>query len=114
MKWILWNAMPIQIVEVAHERGLIYVYSGHVDGEESIESVRIMTKHPEKLKQLYFSVTDLTKAESLNLSQQDIQMIVEVDRTINIHLQPGFVIAIIAVQDIHFGLARMWQAYVES
>jgi|SRR5579859_2334160 len=106
--------MPVKIVPVSEARGTAHLFSGAVDGEQIVESIRVMLREPEKLPALRFALIDLSESEQLNVSNDDVQLIVEQDRKLNSYLSPGFMVAIVASRDVHFGLARMWQTYVES
>jgi len=106
--------MPVKLREIAGGRGLVFAYSGTLTVKDTDERLRLLLEHPERLPRLYFILVDFSDCDSLQFTQEEIKLVAEQDKALRNHLPAGFVVAIIAVRDLQYGLARMWQTYVEE
>jgi len=60
-----------------------------------------------------YQIIDFTKCTSFQLSSDDMRTIVEVDLETS-KSNPDIIIAIIAPQDIAFGMSRVYEAYADE
>jgi hypothetical protein len=59
-----------------------------------------------------YAIVDLSEAEEIHVSPAELRATVEEDKHIAQIAEPGMLVVIAAPQDLGFGLARMWEAFV--
>lgn len=96
-------------IELRDDKGLILSCSGVLIGKELISVKRSLVT--EQNKGLRYHIADLTAVDEIHISNAEIQAIVEVDKRLAAISQPGMPVAIVAPQDLGFGLARMWEVF---
>ena len=99
--------MTIEIKDVDGGLGNIILFTGIVEEEEF---VNVMTKHMkqdrDKFKQYRYSLSDLTAVTTIDISRNAIELIANLsEKAANVN--PKAVVAIVAGQDLVYGLARM-------
>jgi hypothetical protein len=62
---------------------------------------------------LRFLLFDLSGSERLDIPTLDVRRVARVDREYA-ETHPPFAIAVVAPDDLEYGLARMWQAFVDD
>ena len=67
---------------------------------------------PEKIKKFKFIISDYTEVSETNISDIDIKKLSRICKEASLVNQNISVVAILPT-DLLFGLARMWQAYIE-
>jgi len=101
--------MPIEIKDVENGLGNLIIVNGVVTEIEFVEALqRHLTQNPEKFRRYRFSLTDLSEVTELNLSKAVIE---EHSRACirSAEVNPDAVVAVVAPQDLQFGLSRMWE-----
>ena len=93
-------------------RGLELVGTGVVLGSEVIQANGELIQEKERLRVVRFAIVLFEATAKLELTTEEIREIVDQDRLMA-EWAPHMAVAIVARQDIQYGLARMWEAYVE-
>lgn len=106
--------MPVVLQDIADGNGAIFHCSGHVTGEELIQSKFGLDKQQDRLRKWRFAIVDHTECAHADYSLSDIQRLTEVDRRLASFVPPGFLIAVISPDDFVFGVSRMWQSLADA
>ena len=101
--------MPYQTTFVDDGRCVIITGSGVVLGSEILTAARAITEHVQGGKSLTRGWVDLSDVTELRVTRDDMHMIAAENR-FAATLSPQIVVAVIASQDLAFGMARMWEA----
>jgi hypothetical protein len=106
--------MPIQI-EFRHEgRGVLYRCEGVLGLQQIADANNRLLVSPGRIRKLKYAIVDASLMEPQYFSPSEMDDIVLQDRQIASYVSPGFLVAVVAKQSAVFGLARMWQAYIEG
>ncbi len=62
----------------------------------------------------FFIIVDLTQVTSLTGETSELEQLVVQDKLLAALTRPGLPFAVVAPQDAHYGVARMWQAISED
>ena len=89
--------------------GIISRGEGVVTGSEIKEVNDIIYESPEKIKNIVYQICDLTNVSNISLSNSEIEEIAEQDSKA-FQINPNMFIAIVADDDLIYGLSRMWEA----
>ena len=106
--------MPVVLQDIAHGHGAIFHCSGHVTGEELIQSKYGLDRQQDRLSKWRFAIVDHTECAQADYSLSDIQRLTEVDRRLAQFVPPGFIIAVVSPDDFVFGVSRMWQSLADA
>lgn len=106
--------MPIRL-EFLHEgRGVTYRCEGVVALQHLLDANNRLLVSPGRMRKLKYAIVDATVMEPQYISPSEMDGIVWQDRQIAAYVPPGFLVAVVAKQSAVFGLARMWEAFVEG
>jgi hypothetical protein len=105
--------MPIEVEVLQNGTGLLLRYRGNVTGKDKIEVMERLIASPELVSRLRYMVIDDGSAH-LDLSMEEVRIIAGQDRRIAQIAPAGIVVAMIAPREVDFGMARMWQVFVEE
>ena len=83
---------------------------GLMTDEDVIEANNTIYASEEKIAQLKYQLCDYTKVDKFEISNFELRRIASQDEKAAT-LNPDMLVAIVSVQDLMFGLARMWEAY---
>ncbi len=92
-------------------QGLELFGTGIVRGSEVLQANQEMLAEEERLRAVRFSLVVFDAAAKMELSTEEIRQIVDQDRLMA-EWMPDLALAIVAYEDLHFGLSRMWEGYV--
>jgi hypothetical protein len=101
--------MPIK-VSYREDGGVDFDEQGLMTGEDVIEANNTIYASEEKIAQLKYQLCDYTKVDKFEISNFELRRIASQDEKAAT-LNPDMLVAIVSVQDLMFGLARMWEAY---
>ena len=90
---------------------LLCVGSGTVKASEIFEAKAALDLN--RLKAVLFAIVDFQETQRLDLTVNEIRDLARIDETPTKTTQNPCV-AIVAPRDLHFGLARMWEIFVET
>jgi len=94
--------------------GLLFICTGNVTARDLLDAKDRLLEMPSRLRECQFAIVDLGLASSLHLSPDDIRRIADKDRDLAVITRPGLPIAVLAPNDVAYGLARMWEIFVEN
>ena len=87
-------------------------FSGVTTGAEIVAAKAEALAHPFG-RPLGFLLFDFTGAEQFDVPTADVRRVASEDREYAA-THPPFAIAVVAPQDLEYGLSRMWQAFVDD
>ncbi|HSA78508.1 MAG TPA: hypothetical protein VLG72_06590 [Nitrospirota bacterium] len=104
--------MPVDIKILQDGSGILYLCHGTVTGKDFIEAnQRLLTF--DNLKQVRYGIVDETAVDDIHMSESDMLTITAQDEKIANIVPSGAVVAVIAAGDFAFGLARIWESFIE-
>lgn len=103
--------MPVRLVQLAQGQGIVFSCHGRVVGKDMIDANDRVAKMD--LAPLVFAVVDHSGGSELEYDGNSIKRIVEQDRQLMKSLRPGFLVAVVAPNNLEFGFSRMWQTMAE-
>ena len=106
--------MPID-VKVLHDGvGIMYLCHGTVTGKDFIEADKqLLSSSREHLKQVRYGIVDGTAIDDIHMSESEMLTITAQTKKIASLVPAGTIVAVIAKGDFAFGLARMWESFIE-
>jgi hypothetical protein len=105
--------MPFSIEWTDDGRTVLCSGSGVVTGGEILRATETCLAQPERFRTLLRATIILAGITELEVSADDVKRIAFLDGRLAA-LNPRAAVAIVAPQDSVFGVARMWEAYVED
>jgi hypothetical protein len=106
--------MPISIEGRQDGAGVIYYCHGDLTIDDFFQAGIGFLAFPEEIKKWRYSIIDLTSVEAMNISADDIRSVVEQNRRIAAIAHPSVILAVAAPKDLGYGLARMWEVFMEQ
>jgi len=106
--------MPIEIEGRQDGLGVIYNCSGALTIDDFFQAGLGFLAHPEEIKKWRYCIIDLTPVGAMNISPDDINVIVEQNKRIAAIAPSGAILAVASPKDLGFGLARVWEVLVEE
>ena len=98
--------------ELRDDKGLILSCSGVLTGDELIKMKKGLITEQNRGRR--YHIADLTAVAKFHITTSEIQAIVEVDKRLAEIAQRGMPVAVVAEDDLGFGLARMWEAFASN
>jgi len=92
-------------------QGLELEGTGIVLGTELLQANQEMLAEQERLRRVRYALVVFDAAAKMELSAEEIRQIVAQDRLMS-RWMPKLSLAIVAHEDLQFGLSRMWEGYV--
>jgi hypothetical protein len=105
--------MPIDIKVLHDGMGILYLCHGTVTGKDFIEANKRVLTFKEHLKQVRYGLIDETAIDDIHMSESEMMTIAAQDKKIARLVPPGAIVAVIAKGDFAFGLARIWESFIE-
>jgi hypothetical protein len=105
--------MPYTTDFIDDMTGVLHVGSGVVLGIEVLAGTIEVHRDAERARRLAYSLVDLTEALELRITPEELRQIAIEDHR-NAAVIPRLIVAIVAPRDHPFGMARMWEAFVED
>ena len=93
--------------------GVIYIGKGKLSGKEIIQADQKQLLNIENLEKKRWFLGDFSEAESIELSNEEINEIVRIDKEMTLTVETN-VLALVANKDLMFGLSRVWETLVEA
>lgn len=94
-------------------RGVLHVGRGIVTGAEVLEAAVAFRTSDFRDKGVRYGIVDLSEATDLHIGTDELRRIATENKKTSVFIPHGAV-AIVANNDLAFGLARMWQVFVED
>ena len=106
--------MPIDIKILHDGVGILYLCHGTVTGKEFIEAnKRVLTFDEQFLKKVKYGIVDETASDDIHMSESEMVTIAAQNKKIASLVPPGAIVAVVAKGDFAFGLARIWESFIE-
>lgn len=105
--------MPIDIKVLHDGVGVLYLCHGTVTGKDFIEANRQLLTDNERIKQVRYGLIDETAIDDINMSESEMLTITAQDKKLAGLVPPGAIVAVVAKGDFAFGLARIWESFIE-
>ena len=103
--------MPIEIKNIDNGIGNIIVGRGAISEDEIVTALRYhLTQDEAQFKKYKYSLSNYLAATEISVSQEAIIEIADYCIASS-YVNPDAVIAIVAPQDIFYGMARMWEYF---
>ena len=106
--------MPVSVASIQDGAGLLFICTGNVTAKDLLDAKDRLLETPTRLQECKFAIVDLGLASSLKLSSDEVRKIAEKDRELAVITRPGLPVAVLAPNDLAYGLARMWEVFVEN
>lgn len=104
--------MPVDIKILQDGAGILYLCHGTVTGKDFIEAnERLLSFN--NLKQVRYGIVDETSVDDIHMFESDMLTIAAQDEKIAGLVPSGAIVAVIAGSDFAFGLARIWESFIE-
>ena len=101
--------MPVDIVDLDSGLGCLITGSGNVTDHEYVSTLqKHLSQSSEKIQNYKYTLTDFGEVEGLDVSAKSISDIANKCTDIATIL-PDTLVALIAKDDLAYGLSRMWQ-----
>ena len=101
--------MPLSITYI-EGGGIMVIGEGVVIGSEIKEINDIIYESPEKIEKISYQLRDFTDVSDISISSAEIEGLAIQDKEA-FEVNQNMLIALVAKEDLIFGLARMWEAY---
>jgi hypothetical protein len=105
--------MPVDIIRLDSGAGLLLRCHGALSGKDKIEVNKVLLGSPERLAGLRYLVVD-EESVGFVLSTSEARIVAEQDKQIAKLAPEGLVVAVVTPRDVDFGMARMWQVFVQE
>lgn len=105
--------MPIETTYTDGGVGAVLVCEGIVTGKELTAALKEMFSRDLVAQPYLYNLFDCNELKRLDVATRDIRDAAELGVAAS-RCMPNFVVAIYASTDLAFGLARMWQTYVQQ
>jgi hypothetical protein len=106
--------MPVSVASMQDGAGLLFICTGNVTAKDLLDAKDRLLETPTRLRECRFAIVDLGLASSLQLSADEVRKIADRDRDLAVITRPGLPVAVLAPTDVAYGLARMWEVFVEN
>lgn len=107
------EGMAFSIEFVDDGRGVMQIGNGIVTGQELIDTAKFILEKMQQGTPVSYDLIDLSNIERFSASCDDIRGIARIN-TDMAKLVGKIEVAVVAPSDVAYGMARMWQVYVQS
>ena len=106
--------MSINIRDVDGGLGNIITGRGIIIDEEYVDSLKKhLTQDEDKFKKYRYSLSDYTATTEIDIATESVDLIAHYCRKASV-VNPEAVVAIVADEDLIYGLARMWEILIDE
>ena len=105
--------MPFSVTWNAEGQTVLCSGSGVVTGQEILRATEACLTQPERFRTLLRATIILAGISELEISVDEVRKIASLDARLAA-LNSRVTVAIVAPQDVVFGFARMWEAFIEA
>ena len=103
--------MPIKITYLDNGMGVLWLGQGAISGQDLLEASKVTFESIEKLKLFRYALVDFESIDKNSIQTGSIKSKALMD-TDAATINPDIAIALIAKDELMFGLSRMWENYV--
>jgi len=97
---------------IDHGRGIQFVGSGNLTGEEMIASKHRLLEDVSQVRPLRFAIVSLIDVLHFDITPTEVHKLAALDKTIG-ELTPVVSVVVIAPRTHDFGMARMWETILD-
>jgi hypothetical protein len=97
-----------------NRNGVVFAFQGKVTRKEMEEAKLALLAQSTELARLMFVMVDHTEAVLDDLSTADLLDLAKLDQKLARHTPAGMLVAVAVARDLEYGLARMWQAFIDG
>lgn len=101
--------MPVE-VSYRDDGGVVLTGQGRLSGEELIEINNAIYASDERIRAISYQLCDFTSVNDFGVTSAEVQYLVVQDSEAS-KINPGMLIAVVAEQDVAYGMARIWASY---
>lgn len=104
--------MPFTMEFIDHGRGIQFIGSGNLTGEEMIASKHRLLEDESKVRPLRFAIVSLVDVMHFDITPTEVHKLAALDKRIG-ELTPAVSVVVIAPRTHDFGMARMWETILD-
>ena len=104
--------MSVQLEFVQEGLGVYFRCHGEVNVQQFEDANRQLIAANSNTKKLKFALIDLAGMDPMYVAPSEMERIVGQNHQIAALLPGGMIVALVAEQNVVYGLARMWEAFV--
>ena len=93
--------------------GVIITWEGAVTGKELMDAFSEIYATDEQIKRIAYQLIVLTKSEEIMVTADELRRVAALDIRAS-KVNPNMLVAVVGDRDIVFGLARMWETFVDD
>ena len=101
--------MPVNIIHI-EDGGIIFKCEAVVTGQELKETNKMIYKSTDDIKKILYQIVDTIDASDVSVSRDEMEGIAMLDKKA-FEINPHMLIALVANNDLYFGLCRMWESF---
>ena len=105
--------MPIEIKLTDAGVGLVQIAAGTLSGAQILSTVEERFDSDSSVARYKYCLLDYSETEIINISTEEIITAASI-YALAAKINPDIVVAIVASEDIIYGLARMWESYAKD
>lgn len=105
--------MPVENKYTDDGLGFILIGQGIVTGQEILDAIAIRFSSEDKIKKYLYGLADYTGVQEFRVANNEIDVIAQKDIEAA-RINPDFIFALAASDDLIFGLGRMFEVFVEK
>jgi hypothetical protein len=105
--------MPFSTEYRNDRRGVHFNGTGVLTGQEILDAKAALLRAPDQLRTLTYALVDVTDVVELRITRDHVLEFVSLDLQIAEVVGRAVAVAIVAPGDLAFGIARMWEAFVD-
>ena len=106
--------MPVSIVLLDDGEGILYLCEGALRGPEIIRANQELLASPGQRRGRRYGLVDFSAAASVEISTSELRILAEQDARLAREAKIPILLAVVAPDDLGYGLARMWQAFAQD
>lgn len=103
--------MPIKIKFLDNGTGVLHIGTGRITGKDILEAKSATFESEERIRRYHYGLIDYALVDDFEVSGYELELVAARDKRAAM-LAPSAFVAIVAIKDFVFGLARMWQAFM--
>jgi hypothetical protein len=104
----------VTVTQIANGHGVEFSCTQQVNIQQLCESKFDLAKRFPQLASWYFAIVDLTGITALNVTAEEIPLLVERDNELAKVVRPALPLAIVAPEALTYDISRIWQAVSAS
>ncbi|MBN2081396.1 hypothetical protein JW859_04220 [bacterium] len=104
--------MPVEVAFTPDGAGAIVIGTGMVTSQELLSGDKQVYFPEERLRRLKYMLNDYRRTTSTSVTESDLVTSIQNDMAAA-KINPGLVVAVVAEEDLIFGMSRMWETLAD-